>query len=284
MAEGTETETTETETEPVYFNSNGTLAEGWQGTLEEGLREEKSLKDFKNVNDLAKSFVNTKSMVGKDTIAVPTDASTEIEWSAYHKAGGRPETVADYGFARPEDFPEEYYNQEYADGAQEILFKFGGSKKLGDALFEYNNKFVLAQLAQKVKDDELAMTELKNGLKTDWGNAYEQKVHLGNIAMAEATTTKRGDEIIVDEEFKARLVEKAGNDPDIIRAFANLGVKFTDHGTVDTFQNIPTPADYQAQIDEIQANPLYLKGTQEQRMKLANQIMLIRGKMKPKTT
>lgn len=272
---------------PELFGEDGNFTENWTHTLKnEALHDDPTLKTIRNMDALASITVNTKSMVGKDTIPVPTEASTELEWDEWHKAGGRPDTAADFNLTRPEELPEEYYNTELATAAQELFYKIGLSKKQADALFAFNNNNVVAQLTQKAQNDELEMTELKNGLYSEWGNAYEQKVHLGDIAMVKAATTKRGDEEIVDEEFKARLVKKTGNDPDIIRAFANLGAKFVDPKNVDTSQFIPTPADYQSQIDEIQANPLYLNGTQEQRMKLASQIMALREKMKPvvKTT
>ena len=275
--------------QPIHFNNDGTFGDGWQGTLEEGLREEKSLATFKNVNDLAKSFVSTKSMVGKDTIAIPTDASTEQEWEAYHVAGGRPDTVEDYGLKVPEGFPEEVvekiFPKERLTAWQDRFFKAGISKKAADKFIADYAQDILLDLQNMKREEEQQMAELKSGLHTDWGNAYEQKKHIGNIAMEKAASTEKGDVVIVDEEFKARLVEKAGNDPDIIRAFANIGSRFID-GKSPNYTNIPTPSDLQTQIDKIQENPLYLNGTTEQRMKLANQIMAIREKMKPeaKTT
>jgi len=107
ITETTETtETVATET-PVYFGSDGTLADGWQGTLPEGYREEASLSTVKDAKVLAKMSVDTKRMVGKDTVAIPTDASTEGEWEEWHKAGGRPDTVADYNLAAPGGTPVE---------------------------------------------------------------------------------------------------------------------------------------------------------------------------------
>ena len=266
--------------EAQFFGTDGVLNEGWQGTLDESLREEKGLLSFKTVGDLAKSFVMTKKMVGANVIAVPTDISTEAEWQEYHKAGGRPETVADYGLKMPEAFPEEYYSQELADSTQELLFKFGGSKKLADALFELNNNHVLSQLKLQAQAKETAKAELKSGLATDWGAAFEQKKHLGDIAMNEAASSMVGGQLIVNEEFKARLVAKAGNDPDIIRAFANLGEKFAE-GKPPGFAAIPTPSDLQDQIDTLREDPLYTKGTQPQRMKIANKILELKKKIMP---
>ncbi len=269
-----------------FFGTDGVLNEGWQGTLEEDIREEKSLLSFKSVGDLAKSFVNTKKMVGANVIAIPTDISTEGEWQEFHKAGGRPETVADYNLKAPEGFPEEALEKVFPaarlEAWQERFFKGGVSKKAADLFIAEFANDMITDLQTMNQAKEAEKTELVTGLATDWGAAFEQKKHLGNIAMNEAATSMVGGQPVVNEEFKARLVQKAGDDPDIIRAFANLGSKFAE-GKPPGFGAIPTPSDLQDQIDKLMEDPLYTKGTQAQRMKIADKIMAIRKLQKPET-
>lgn len=264
---------------PVYFGSDGSLADGWQSTLEEGLRDEKSLKGFKNVNDIAKSFVSTKSMVGKNTMEIPTDASNEVVWDTYYKAGGKPDTVADYNLKAPEGFPKEVMEQVFPkarlEAWQERFFKAGISKKAADQFIADFTQDMLADLQSVKQAEEMELSELTSGLSTDWGAAYDQKIHLGNLAIEEGT--------MGDAEFKARVVAKIQKDPDLTRFTSNLGSKFAEGKSPD-FSAVPTPADYQTQIDEIMANPLYMNGTQKERMKLADQIMALRTKMKPEKT
>ena len=266
---------------PVHFNNDGTFGDGWQGTLDEGLRDENSLTTFKNVNDLAKSFVATKSMVGKNTMEIPNETSSELVWDAFHKAGGKPDTVGDYNLKAPDGFPEEVLEKVFPkarlESWQDRFFKAGISKKAADQFIVDFAQDMLADLQAMKQTEEMELTELTNGLSTDWGAAYDQKIHLGNMAIEEGT--------MGDVEFKARIVAKIQKDPDLTRFTANLGGKFAE-GKSPNFTTVPTPGDFQNQIDKIQENSLYLNGTTEQRMKLANQIMAIREKMKPevKTT
>ena len=264
-------------TDPVYFGTDGVLNEGWQGTLGEEIRDEKSLLSFKNVGDLAKSFVTTKKMVGKNVIAIPTDTSTEGEWQEYYKAGGRPETVADYNLAPPEGFPEEIKAKVFPEGRlekwQERFFKGGVSKKAADVFIAEFTQDILADYQSIQQAKEIAMTELKSGLTTKWGAAYEQRKHFGNMAIEEGTTG--------DDALKERLLAKPWiNDPDFVEYSSNLGGKFSE-GKPPGFDAIPTPSVYQEQIDALMADPLYTKGTQPQRMKIAEKIMAIRKLMKP---
>lgn len=263
--------------EPNYFGTDGILNEGWQGTLDEGLREDLTLKSFKNVNDLAKSYVNARGMIGKNTISVPNDTSTEGEWQEFHKAGGRPETVADYNLKAPEGFPEEIKAQVFPEERlakwQERFFKGGVSKKAADAFIADFTSDILADYQKIQQEKDQAMVDLKSGLATKWGAAFEQRKHFGNIAVEEGTTG--------DDALKERLLAKPWiNDPDFVEYSSNLGGKFSE-GKPPGFAAVPTPSDHQDQIDKLMEDPLYTKGTQAQRMKIAEKIMAIRKLMKP---
>lgn len=264
--------------ETQFFGTDGTLKEGWTSTLAEDIRDEKSLLSYKTIQDLAKSNVMTKKMVGANVIKVPGDTSTEGEWQEFHKAGGRPETVADYNLKAPEGFPEDALEQVFPkarlEAWQERFFKGGVSKDAADHFIAEFANDMAADLQALGLSKETAMAELKSTLATEWGAAFEQKKHLGNMAIEEGTTG--------DDEFKARLTEKFGNDPDFIKFASNLGGKFAE-GKPPGFAAIPTPDQYQDQIDALMADPLYTKGTQPQRMKIAEKIMAIRKLQKPES-
>ncbi len=236
-------------------DDKGVLREGWLETLDEDLREESYLKEAKDVQSLAKGTVHARRMVGKDKMVIPNEESGDEVWDAYHKIGGRPDTPQDYGFKRPDDFPEEHWNDEFMAKAQEILHKHGGSKKLGDALLELNVESVKAALLAQNQKEEFDLQTLNDKLDADMGLARDQKMHLGNIAVNEAVKGKDG---VVDEEFKARLLAKVNADPDLIKMTCSLGAKFSEHGIIRD-AGIPTPGDLQTQIDEQMAKPSYSK-------------------------
>ncbi len=262
--------------DPVYFNSDGTLADGWQGTLPEGYRDEKSLLTVKDTKILAKMFVDTKRMVGQNVIAVPGETSTEGEWQEYHKAGGRPETVADYNLKAPEGFPEEALEQVFPKARlevwQERFFKGGVSQKAANQFVAEFANDMLADIKAMNQAKEAELSELTSGLSTDWGAAYDQKIHLGNMAIEEGTAG--------NDEFKARIVAKVEHDPDLTRLMANLGGKFAE-GKPPGFAAVPTPDDYQDQIEALMADSLYTKGTQAQRMKIGEKLVALRKLQKP---
>ena len=234
---------------PTMFDAEGNFTENWTHLLSDtALHDNPTLKASKTIESLASQTVSAQKMIGANKIAVPNEASTELEWDEWHKAGGRPETAEDYAFAKPEELPDENYSQEYASGLQELLFAFGASKKLADALVKYDTEFKVKHLATTEQDNKLAMTQLQDGLVADWGNAYEQKKHLGNKAIEEGVSG--------DAAFKERITEKFGNDPDFVRFAANLGGKFAEAGSIQ-IDTVPTPGDIQTTIDDEIAKPVY---------------------------
>jgi hypothetical protein len=242
------------ETPVALADDKGNLREGWLDSMDEDMREESYLKEAKTLQGLAKGTVHARRMVGKDKMVIPTEESGDEVWDAYYKAGGRPDTPQDYNFKRPDDFPEEHWDDEFMAKAQDILHKFGGSKKLADALLGLNIESAKAALLARKQKEEFDLQTLNDNLDAEWGLARDQKMHLGNIAIVEAVTDKSG---VVDEEFKARLLPKINADPDLIKMTSNLGSKFSEHGIVKD-AGIPTPGDLETQIKAEMAKDSYI--------------------------
>lgn len=233
---------------PALVGTDGELREGWTGILDEDIREEKCLATIKDVKSMARSYVHAQKMVGKDKIGIPNEASSEADWEAYHVAGGRPTTPEDYNFTKPDELSEEHYNQDLANAYQSLFYKLGLSQKQADEIFAFNTKSIISAVTKQTQDSELAMSDLVNGLKTEWGQAYDQKIHLGNVAIEKGTNE--------DPDFKERLTQKYGNDPDFIKCMANLGGMFMEASPVKP-EMIPTPGDLQERVDEEMRHPAY---------------------------
>lgn len=271
MSEETATETTETtgtatETIPSsMIGEDGNFVKDWHKLLsDETLHEDKTLQTFKNVEGLAKSYVHVRKQVPLDKIAIPNENTTDAEWDNWHTAGGRPPTAVDYNIARPEDFPEEIWSDERANKWMERFHKAGLNPKQVAYLSGEHNIDILEGI--KTQNDAIVANrqEIKDGLYKDWGAAYPQKEHQGNYAIEKGTTVSKQQEngqvaLVVDEEFKARLCAKFGDDPDFIRFTSNLGGKFAEHGDIVESQ-VQTPGDIQAEIDKEMQTEAYKSG------------------------
>jgi hypothetical protein len=249
-----------------FVAPDGAFSEGWKENLPEDLRVEKSLDTFKTVQDLAKSFVVTKKMLGKDKVILPNDRSSPAEVEEFYNALGRPKTKEDYKLDKPKDLPDEYWNQDILGQAKEVFHKIGLTQKQVEAIVKFDNDRLIRGLQQNKQDSELSQSEAESLLHQDWGNAYDQKIHIGNVAIEEGVSG--------NQEFKQRLIDKFGNDPDFIRFASNLGSKFAEHGSNDPA--IPTPGDIDEQIREIMQSPQYNSRDLSVRKPLIEKVMRLR--------
>ena len=79
----------------------------WKDQLPEDLRDHSALAPIQDVGNLAKSFVNAQSMIGKDKIALPGQHSSPEEWNEVYTRLGRPEDPDGYQLELPDDSSEE---------------------------------------------------------------------------------------------------------------------------------------------------------------------------------
>ncbi len=250
------TETTDTTQETVQettqqvIGDDGKFTETWRESLSEDIRAEKCLDTIRDIDGLAKMFVHTKRMVGKETIAIPGENSSEADWDTFYISAGRPDTAADYNLKRPDNFPEDLFDSNRASKAQDLFLKLGLSKKQSDAIFQMDLDDALAARQDMTNSAELADKELRENLAKEWGQAGEQQKHFGNLAIDHGT---KGD-----EDFRSRLTQKFGNDPDFIKYSANLGSKFAEASGAPA--TVPTPVEINEKIAEVMATKAYIGG------------------------
>jgi hypothetical protein len=250
---------TKTETPASVVNTDGTFIENWHTKAPDGyeeLRDDKSLATIKSVWDIGKSYRHIRKQVPLDKTAIPNDNWTDADWEVWNKHGGRPDTAADYNInKRPEEIPENLWDQKVADEWQEFFHKHGASKKLVEAINERNTGLAVAALAKQTQDQEIATNAVSDALRKDWGPAYDQNCHRGEVAVSKDKDAE------IDPAYKVRLLDKINKDPDLIRFASNMGYKFVEHKIVED-PGIPSVGDIQQRIDEAMGKDL----TKEQRM------------------
>jgi hypothetical protein len=231
-------------------NTDGTFAENWHTMLQDGtLHEDKTLPRIKDVESLAKSYVHVRKQVPLDKMARPNENWTDSDWEEYHKAGGRPDTAEDFNIKKPDDLPEGIpWDEDLSKDYQNLFFKIGLSKKQSDAIADFNKTRMIETKQRLDQMKESEFVTLKDALTKKWGMAYDQNVHLGNIAIEKGSKK--------DLDFKERLIQKINADPDLVEFTSNLGGLFAEHKIVED-TNIPTPADIQTRISEEMARDSY---------------------------
>lgn len=247
--EETTVQETTTETTSTYIDSEGNFTEGWQEKyVPEDLRGEAIFSRIKSMEGMTKTLANLERMKGSEVIPKPNDRYGDEDWDNYYKAAGW--TGEPIKFDTPEGLPEGIWNEDRANKASEVFNQLRLTPQQQQGIMEFYNADLAQQLTDLQNNSETAIAELKAGLLSEWGNAYEQKKHLGNAAIEKGAS---------DAEHKERLVQKFGNDPDFIRYAANIGGMFSESGAIAPVQLKDTPADIQSQIQDIMNSDAFMK-------------------------
>lgn len=199
------------------------------------LYDNKSLEGFKNgegydVAKLAKSYIDTKSMVGQK-LGIPTEDSTDEAKAEFYKAMGVPDDAAGYEFGLPEDLPEamkQAFSEEHAAKWAGIMKEHNVPKEVANELrnafideakeqMEQVNQGIAATDAEFIKlaEDmlgkdheairqrfsEMMMKHVPEDLRADMVNSVPDTAILAAAKMVEAELAEyRGESKALDND------------------------------------------------------------------------------------
>lgn len=231
-----------------FADPDGKLVTGWQKNLPEELQGEKCLETLPDVTTMAKNYVSTQKMRGKNSVVVPTDKSSQADRDAFYQALGRPKTVAEYGFERPDGLPEALWDNDLAAEITEKGWEAGLTRRQMDVLKEvyvgYEQRLATAVAAEKEATEK--------ALRQEWGDKYDANVERAKAFLAKTTDEKSGQ--------RERLLAKFGNDPDVIQWLSQWGEKTTEGRSIDTGNLKRTLDSSMARAAELQKTPGYITG------------------------
>ena len=236
-----------------FIGADGTFADGWKEKyLSEDIRNDAVFDRAKTVQGMAKSLASAERMVGADKMVKPSDKFGDSDWDAYYEAGGwKNEPVK---ITAPEGLPEGLWSDDRATKYSEGFNKLRLNPKQVAGIMEMYNTDLAQQLTDLNNNAETSLAKLKTELLAEKGNAYTQFQHNGNFAIEKGV---RGE----PPEFKERIIQKYGSDPDLVRLLGNLGGQFNESGSIPVQAMTPTPADLQTKINEIYKSDAFMKPT-----------------------
>ncbi len=193
--------------------------------LPKDIAGEAVFKDLKDLDGLARSYHGQAKLLGvpKDQLLrLPADDKPE-SWAPIYDKLGRPEKADGYKLTVPEGMT---FNPETAKPILEKAHELGVSQKQLDGL--YGTMIGVgksnADAAKAKSEGETAAAQ--QALKTEWGQAYDQKIADATRAIEHfATEMKLGDGLMKDLE-KSGL----GNNPALAKLFAGLAANLKEDG------------------------------------------------------
>lgn len=159
-------------------------AADWRLGWDDGLKNDPSLKDFKDPQSLAKAFVETKKLVGQKT-GVPGADATPEQKAAFYKSLGVPENADGYGLVVPQEIPEAM-RESYSN---DTLKWFSGVAK------EANLTPEQAKFVQKAYDGKIVefLNKTQTDIATSEGAFDEMATKIFGDKKVEALTAARAD-------------------------------------------------------------------------------------------
>ncbi len=146
-------------------------------SLPEEMRDNPSLKDFKDTGGLAKAFLDTKGLVGEMSgrVAVPGSDAGADDWNTFYTKVGRPEKAEDYEVSLP-DLPGQTWSEDAIADFKTNMHKLG----MTPAQMQGNMDWYMGGFQKQVEDSAAAMAEASGesvkSLRKEWGGDYDSNM------------------------------------------------------------------------------------------------------------
>lgn len=169
--EDTPTVPTPGETTPApLMNDDGSFTPGWFSRFEELQPYAATLSKFHRPEALAKSYANLEKLRGYP------DTADAARMAAFRTAVGLPANAEDFAMERPQDTPDEIWNEELVKQLSSVAYEYGVPPKalaaLAERYTEEGRKFV--EHCKHEQAEAMARTEAE--LQHAWGPAYEDNL------------------------------------------------------------------------------------------------------------
>lgn len=199
----------------VSLETPAEVAQGGSGKdflnlIPEDLREHPSLSPIKDVENLARSYVNAQRLIGADKIPMPVNPTEEDLDRIYNKLG-RPESPEQYGISADGNVITEERATEYAD----IAHKLRLTPEQANGVLEYYRSAVQHDLDAVGELNAKAIEETTAALQAEWGNNFDAKIE---------SAQKVVDQFGAGNIMEMQLADgtKLGNHPEVIKTFAKI--------------------------------------------------------------
>lgn len=208
------------------------VAQGGSGndflnTIPEELRDHPSLSPIKDVENLARSYVNAQKLIGADKIPMPVNPTDEDLDRIYGRLG-RPETAEGYEIPVDGNIVTEEVAKDYADVAHKLRL----SPQQASGILEYYQSLAGQSEEAMAANDAKIMQDTELSLKKEWGDDYGNKLAMAKEAVESFAST---------DMLEIRLADgtKVGNHPDFIKAFAKMADFRHNMTSEDTVADAP---------------------------------------------
>jgi len=233
--------------------------------LPKDIASEAMFKDIKDVEGLARGFHGAQKLIGvpKDQLLrLPANPDDPKEMAPIYDRLGRPDKPESYKLTLPEGMT---LNAEASKPIFEKAHELGISQKQLDGLYgALRETATKNEAAAKAKSDG-EMAAAVATLKTEWGQAFDQKVANGTAALEHfAKALNLGDGLL--KELDAT---RLGNNPALAKLLDHLGSQLREDGKLTGKakgeDQLASPTEAKQNINALRADKAFMKQYMDKR-------------------
>lgn len=173
-----------------------------------------------------KSYSALQQKLGR-AVVPPGEGASQEDIEAYHRRLGVPDDPTDYGLARPEDWPQELpFDDGLLGQAADLFQDIGLNRAQAKQLADWYNEASLSAARQLADQEKRAIDTAAAALRRDWGRNFESQMELADRAFRRFF----GKDTDVARQVTLSDGSKLGNNPLVIRAFAEIGRQIGESG------------------------------------------------------
>lgn len=198
--------------EPQADDGSGTPPPNWvTSQLPKDMQDEPLLKQYSKPADALRAFVEL-SRKQEQGLTHPGDDATEEQMRQFREALGVPKGPDGYELDTGDNEPDEDMLSWFKQAAHKASLSPQQAQKVME---EWN-----ASLTPEAQQQRLAKQRenVENQLRQEWGGDFDENIRMAHKAM----------DTFAGEEFSSYLEETgAGNDPRMVKTFAEIGRRMT---------------------------------------------------------
>lgn len=224
----------------------------WKGNLDKDLVNSPLLQKFpdtpEGLSEAVKSHIGLEKMLGHEKVPLPKGPEDTAGWALFKKALGIPDKPDGYGLTDAQ-VDESMKAMVFDKGKfQEIMLKHNATPAQAKGLWSAYQETAKAEYANALNSHKEAMEQVVNELKSDWGDAYDGNVQLGQLVI-----NKFSD----DKETADYITSVLAREPMAIKWLAKIGNQFAENKIGDfKYERFSvSPEQAQAEIQEILNDP-----------------------------
>lgn len=248
-----------------YIGPDGTFTDGWQTNLvPEEFRGKPVYGKIGSAKDALRQIGYLDSMVGKKGVIVPGEGSNPTEIAEFRHAIGVPESADKYTYQPKADLTLVDMSQEAMKPALDAMHKAGFTQAHVNTALEQFTGFMVEMEKSVNEQNDKAVQEAEEKIAEFSGSAYDQRLHLANLAIDKLTADWKIERKAALFDPETGLINDPAHaelKPYLMDFLANMGQKMTEHrviaGDVQA-ANMLTPDQCKARIAEIESAPGFI--------------------------